>query len=277
MLLSAHDQLAEYNSLRSLTDARKKLAITAAAILTGICFEARASSIQAKVDGNSKLPYAFKGFPIPTRETLLANAPLWDITLRRRQRHGPSPFDCSSELSALRDGFMETYANAPKDARASRSWTVHIAMIHFPHVYLCSLRHRINQSLKAIEKDKLQVAPLPQRINVGSFDFTAYDRLPKHVQWLQHDAGDLFWMSYRGSRPAMLELLKLADRSSVVRLTTRFKFYLLQCAIDAKFEDPLIDELEVRLTKMVSDAEIEELRDRAQSRMWPRSERMVID
>lgn len=75
----------------------------------------------------------------------------------------------------------------------------------------------------------------------------------------------------------MLELLKLADRSPIVRLTTRFKYYLLVSVTKANIKHPLLDELLPKLTKMLPDPDIAELKERAETSSWPQSERMVID
>ncbi|MEM6499293.1 MAG: hypothetical protein AAF709_21530 [Pseudomonadota bacterium] len=75
----------------------------------------------------------------------------------------------------------------------------------------------------------------------------------------------------------MLELLKLADRSPIVRLTTRFKYYLLTSATEADLKHPLLDELQPKLSKMLPDPDIDELTAMAETSSWPKSERMVTD
>lgn len=251
--------------------------LTVALILMSPAYIARANSIDTMIDVKLSLTNAFKGFPIPTRETLLANSPGWSSVMRRRRLYGAKPTDCGTELIHVGWGFERIYPNAPDYRENVSSWVVHVEMSHFPHLVLCRLRNTIKRNLREIETNSLPVTPVVQSVDVTTYDFTAYFRLPKPVQHLHHAADNLIWMSYRGFSPAMLELLKLADRTPVVRLTKRFKYYLLKCATLADIEDPLIDELLPKITRMVTDTEIEELNAWAKAKSWPRTERMVID
>ncbi len=259
-----------------LDDLRWLLSLIAALLtVSSEGVSASASSIKTLLDINSNRPNVFKGYPVPTRETLLAISPFRESALRDRRQRGTRPGDCAKDLLDMKRGFKEIYPDAPRDA--SLSWTIHIAMIHFPHLYLCRTRNQINKSLDEIERINYRVTPIAQRIYIGDYDFEAYNRLPRAVQILEHESRDLIWMSYRGFRPAMLELLRLDDRSRIVRLTWRFKCYLLMSVIDAKLEDPLIDKLVPEITRTLTDPTIKELKARAKTRKWPRSERMVID
>ena len=233
------------------------------------------NSINGFIKFGLTLPNAFKGYPVPTRESLLANAPFRERALCNRRLYDPRPDACVQDLHHMERGFEKTYPDAPRDALTS--WSFHVAMVHFPHLYLCTVRHRINENLEPIETANYHLTPIPQRIYVGDLDFDAYNRLPQAVRSLQLATAELIWMSYRGFRPAMLELLKLDDRSRIARLTWRFKCYLLMSVIEADIKDPLINALRPQIEAHLTPPTIQELKARAKKRKWPRSERMVTD
>ena len=58
---------------------------------------------------------------------------------------------------------------------------MHIAMVHFPHLFLCTVRYRVKEAFEEIEKTSYRVTPIPQRIYIGDNHFEAYDSVPKPV------------------------------------------------------------------------------------------------
>ena len=246
--------------------------------LPSVSFSSQAhADIDWMLKHRTEFPNPFKDYALPTRETMLANARAWDITLRYRRLTGPQPHDCAQELFAMEEGFHAIYPDAPKRTHASIAWSIHIAAVHYPELVLCETLASVEDSLRKIAEANHRVPPLEQRSDPWKYEARQYRWKIPPLRRLEYATKDLIWLSYRGYSPAMLELLKLADRIPIVRLTTRFKYYLLVSATKADLKHPLLDHLQPKLTKMLPDPDIAELETMAETSSWPISERMVID
>ena len=142
-----------------------RIALKLTAALIGIFLITAISSLQAYADINwmlkhrTEMPNPFKDYTLPSRETMLANARAWDITLRYRRLTGPQPHDCAQELFAMKEGFHAIYPDAHKRSDASTAWSIHIAMVHYPELVLCDTRARVEQSLRKIAKANYRIPP----------------------------------------------------------------------------------------------------------------------
>lgn len=245
--------------------------------VAGSSSRARAVTIDGLIHNHLKRPNVYAGFAVPTRRTLLENSLLGRRLLRNRRLYGPSPHDCVSELADLKDGFKNIYPEAPDTIKHGESWDDHVVMVHFPELYLCAIRYRINKDLDRIAKRGIRVPPIVQRVDVTTHDFSKYRTYPKPVRFLMGQTRKLILLAYRGYAPAMIDLVRLSQRSTVIRLTPRFKYFLLRSAANSGLRDRIIDHLFPIVEKELSDETRSEVADWAKLGRWPRLQRMVLD
>jgi hypothetical protein len=254
-----------------------RLALFSIAFLLLSARAGAAESVRSILDVNSRTPNPFSGYDIPAREILREHSPYWEAVLRHRRYDGAGPYDCTTELHQLYDGFKALYPNFPDPIGQLNAWSVHVTMVRFRALTMCSIREEVREALREIDALGLKIEPFPQHVSYLNVDVEMLINRPKPLRALSSAIADLIWMSYKGYAPAMFELAKLSARDDVIRLTPRFAYYLLAVSDRAGLTDPAVPRLLAIARQNLNADDRAEIEQRVARRRWPKTERMVID
>ncbi len=220
----------------------------------------------------------FAGYPMPTKRSLRAASDVWPRIRMRRERDGQTSGYCRQELYVFKTGFRRIYPDAPqRGPGVLSSWVQHMEMVHFPDLYLCWLKIRLAEAIAEVQRTGTPIRRVVQRRNMITFDFSVILKDTRAVNAIYGVISDLVWMSYTGYAPAMFELATLGAKDRYIRLTPRFSYYLLTVATRAGVGGAQAERLLRIVAQHLTVDDRRQLDDRARTRKWPRSERMVLD
>lgn len=247
------------------------LVLIALVLIGGLTRVSVASDVVSIYERQDKAKGMYQGYDFPPPSELL------DEHALKRYHEKMLANQCNGALMELQVAFKDKHPEArhpmfPKEG-GLLAWMYIIEPKYYPEALFCSTMKKLKQERESIRADGLVAPRFAQKI-ASDKDFAD---LPFHVRIRDVEVGTLILLALNNYAPAQLELAKLSDEGTVLKLTPAYNFYILARALRGGLSDLSLFSLLKQAREGLGDAERKMLKTHIDEGIWPRSDPIVVD